>query len=140
MNRTLMGEPTEKVDIQELVKAMKVKLVRSVNAFNVKEVESTLKECLAWEDGPAVMITKGECIFVSRKPKPAYAVDLEKCIACETCFKTGCPAIFKSEEVNPQNKRKKAQIDPVLCNGCGVCSQVCPASAIFQTRKLEAKE
>jgi indolepyruvate ferredoxin oxidoreductase alpha subunit len=86
------------------------------------------------------MITKGECIFVSRKPKPAYSVDLNKCIACETCLKVGCPAVVKSEEINPKNKRKKARIDPVLCNGCGVCSQVCPTGAIFQTQKLEAKE
>jgi len=140
MDKTLMGEKTERVDIHQLVEAMKVKFVKSVNAFDVKEVENTLKECLAWDDGPAVMITKGECIFVSRKPKPAYSVDLNKCIACETCLKVGCPAVVKSEEINPKNKRKKARIDPVLCNGCGVCSQVCPTGAIFQTQKLEAKE
>ncbi|MCR4428430.1 MAG: indolepyruvate ferredoxin oxidoreductase subunit alpha [Caldiserica bacterium] len=140
MNKTLMGVSTERVDIQQLVEAMKVKFVKSVNAFDVKEVENTLKECLAWDDGPAVMITKGECIFVSRKPKPAYSVDLNKCVACETCLKVGCSAVVKSEEVNPKNKRKKARIDPVLCNGCGVCSQVCPTGAIFQTQELEAKE
>ncbi|MGB9552864.1 MAG: thiamine pyrophosphate-dependent enzyme, partial [bacterium] len=104
MDHTLMGEPTEKVDIHRLVEAMNVKLVRSVNAFDVKEVESTLKECLAWDEGPAVMITKGECIFVSRKPKPAYAVDPEKCIACDACLKVGCPAVVKSEEIYSKNK------------------------------------
>ena len=69
-----------------------------------------------------------------------HAVDPEKCIACDACLKVGCPAVVKSEEIYSKNKRKKTKIDPVLCNGCGVCSQVCPTGAIFQTEKLEAKE
>jgi indolepyruvate ferredoxin oxidoreductase alpha subunit len=140
MDQTLMGKPTQRVDIHRLAEAMGAKMVRTVNAFDVKEVEVTLKECLKWDDGPAVMITKGECIFISRNPQPAYTVDLNKCIACETCIKVGCPAVIKAEEIYPKNKRKKAKIDPVLCNGCGVCAQVCATGAIYQTEKLEAKE
>jgi indolepyruvate ferredoxin oxidoreductase alpha subunit len=140
ITHNLMGKPVERVDIGGLCKAMGVKLVREVNAFEIKEVEASLQECLAWEDGPAVLITKGECIFVSRNPQPAYAVDPAKCTACDTCTRVGCPAVIKVEERNLKNNRRKSGIDPVLCNGCGVCSQVCPFGAISQTDRKEAAE
>ena len=140
MEKTLMGATVERIDIETLVKAMNVKLVRSVDAFRVKEVEAALKECLTWEDGPAVLITKGACILVSRDPKPAYAVDLEKCVACDTCTKVGCPAVIKVDQINPRNKKRKTAIDPVLCTGCSICAQVCPAYAIYQTSEKEAAE
>jgi len=31
---------------------------------------------------------------------------------------------------NEKNGKFKAKIDPTLCNGCSVCSQVCPMGAI----------
>ena len=140
MDKTLMGEHTAKIDIENLCKAMGVKMVRKVDSFNVKEVEKNLKDCLQWNDGPAVLIPSGKCIFVDRNPKPAYAVDLKKCIACGGCTKLGCPAIIQTDEINPTNKKQKMGINPVLCNGCSVCSQVCPIGAIYQTKRKEASE
>jgi indolepyruvate ferredoxin oxidoreductase alpha subunit len=57
-------------------------------------------------------------------------VDTDTCVACGACFRVGCPAILKSEEVNPKNQKHKARIDPLLCTGCTVCMQVCPVDAI----------
>ena len=118
-----------KVDMEQVVRALGVKKVKVVDAFNVKEVEVGLKECLDF-DGPAVLITRGECIFVSRDPKPSYSVDLGKCIACHVCFRVGCPAIGLSTEKSPKNNKFKSHIDPTLCIGCDVCRQVCPTGAI----------
>ena len=118
-----------KVDMEKVVRAIGVEKVKVVDAFNVKEVEAGLKECLDF-DGPSVLITRGECIFVSRNPQPPYHVDLEKCIACHVCFRVGCPAIGLSTEKNPKNKKFKSHIDPTLCIGCDICRQVCPTGAI----------
>ncbi len=121
--------PAQRIEIEPLVRAMGVKKVLVVNAFNVKEVEAGLKECLDYE-GPSVLITRGECVFVSRDPQPAYHVDLETCIACQLCFKVGCPAIGLSTEKNPKNGKFKSHIEPTLCTGCDICAQVCPTGAM----------
>jgi indolepyruvate ferredoxin oxidoreductase alpha subunit len=126
---TLMGEPTRRVDIENLVRALGVEKVMSVDAFDVKAMEKALKECTAY-DGTAVLIAKGPCVFVSRNPQPAYTVDVDTCVACGTCARTGCPGNIKVEAVNPKTKKKKAGIDPVLCVGCDICRQVCPTGAI----------
>ena len=121
--------PAKKVDLEAVVRAIGVEKVKVVDAFKIEEVEAGLKECLDF-DGPSVLITRGECIFVSRSPQPPYHVDLEKCIACHMCFRVGCPAIGQSMEKNPKNDKFKSHIDPTLCIGCDVCRQVCPTGAI----------
>lgn len=121
--------PAKKIEIEPLVRALGVEKVKTVNAFNVKEVKRGFEECLEF-DGPSVLITKGECIFVSRKPKPAFTVNHDKCIACHTCFRVGCPAVVLSDVKYEKNGKFKSSIDPTLCNGCSVCSQVCPTGAI----------
>jgi indolepyruvate ferredoxin oxidoreductase alpha subunit len=126
----------QKVDMEKVVRAIGVEKVKVVDAFKVKEVEAGLKECLEFE-GPSVLITRGECIFVSRNPQPPYYVDREKCIACHVCFRVGCPAIGLSTEKNPKNKKFKSHIDPTLCIGCDICRQVCPTGAI--TKPVESK-
>lgn len=128
-NYTLMGKPTREVDIETLVRALGVEKVLCVDAFDVKAMGQALKECTAY-NGTAVLIAKGPCIFVSRNPQPAYTVDADKCVACGTCAKAGCPATIKIDAVNPKTNMKKAGIDPVLCIGCDICRQVCPTGAI----------
>jgi indolepyruvate ferredoxin oxidoreductase alpha subunit len=50
------------------------------------------------------------------------AVDSDKCKECGACLKINCPALTKRGE--------KAFIVDYLCNGCGVCGQICPFDAI----------
>jgi len=134
IEKTLMGEPTRRVDIYELVKAMGVEKVVKVSAFDVGAMEKALKECTSFK-GTSVLIAEGECVFISRTPQPAYEIDLDLCTACGLCAKLSCPAIIKVEDVNKKTKRRKSGINPVLCNGCDVCRQVCPVDAIRKPNK-----
>lgn len=127
--KVLRTNKARKIEIEPVVKALGVNMVKTVDAFNVKEVEQGLKECLSY-DGPSVIITKGACVQIEKKPQKPFSIDADKCVACHICLKVGCPAIMLSEEENPRIHKKKCRIDPTLCAGCGVCSQVCPSKAI----------
>ncbi len=131
--------PAKRVDLEAVVRAIGIEKVEVVDAFKIKEVEERLKDCLDF-DGPSVLITRGECIFVSKNPQGPYHVDLEKCIACHMCFRVGCPAIGQSTEKNPKNNKYKSHIDSTLCIGCDVCRQVCPTGAITPPGKSKGKE
>ena len=47
----------------------------------------------------------------------------EKCKKCGLCLRPGCPALTKNEDGT-------ISIDDTMCNGCGLCKQLCPADAI----------
>jgi indolepyruvate ferredoxin oxidoreductase alpha subunit len=132
--QVLPERQARKIELEPLIAAMGVEKVKTVDAFNVKEVEAGLKECIAHE-GPSVLITRGPCIFISNNPQPPYHVDLDTCIACHRCLRVGCPAVMLSETKNPKNNKLKSRIDPTLCNGCSVCAQVCPTGAIQREAK-----
>ncbi len=128
---TLQGAEGYEIDIAPVVEALGVSFIEEVDAWDVDGVNEALKAAMAHEDGPAVIIVRGACVFTPHfHLQPRMRVDTDTCVACGACFRVGCPAILKSEEVNPKNKKHKARIDPLLCTGCTVCMQVCPVDAI----------
>ena len=128
---TLQGEAGHEIDIAEVVRAMGVTFVAEVNAWDVAQVGEALKAARKEQNGPAVLVVRGACVFTPHfEPQPPMKVDPEKCIACGTCFRVGCPAILKSERVAEKTGKQQAKIDPLLCAGCSVCQQVCPVEAI----------
>ena len=130
---TLQGETTQAINIESVVRAMGVQDLWVVDALDVKAVEKAIREATAIEDRPTVIIVNGDCVFTSQfRRLPPVAVDPEACNGCGFCFRVGCPAILKSEEVDAKTKRPKAVIDPLLCTGCTVCLQVCPREAMYQ--------
>jgi indolepyruvate ferredoxin oxidoreductase alpha subunit len=131
IEKSLSGKGV-KVDIEGLVRGCGVQFVRKANAFDVKAVDKSFEEALAYE-GPSVVIVEGPCFFTGDFAKDPYEVDSERCTACNVCFRLGCPAIARSDEVYEKNGNRKAIIDPVLCTGCDMCAQVCPFSAIYTT-------
>lgn len=140
--KTLQQQEAPKIEIEPLVRALGIQKVLTVEAYDVDAIEKTLKQWLK-EDEPAVLITLEECALLpsARARWLPLEVIQEKCNGCTVCFRIGCPAILKSEELDPKYHRPLAKIDPLLCTGCEICAQVCPRDAIlFREQMLENPE
>jgi indolepyruvate ferredoxin oxidoreductase alpha subunit len=61
-----------------------------------------------------------------RISKKHYTVDRATCVGCKACLKAGCIAL----SFTPEGKTGYAAIDPLLCNGCGVCAQLCTTNSM----------
>lgn len=120
--KNLYGDPAGRVDLEALARAMGINRVRVVDPYNIAECEQAVKEELAVEE-PSLIISRRPCVLLKEvKAKPALVVDQDKCKSCKMCMKIGCPAIAM--------KGGKAKIDPTLCVGCGVCTQMCKFGAL----------
>ena len=129
--KTLMGEDTDQVSIEAICKSIGVKRVRTINPYNIDETVAAIKEEIE-ADELSVIISKYPCMIGGKiKTVRKFTVDSEKCKACGQCFKLGCTAIERGEEVNG---RFKSRINPDLCVGCGMCSQLCKFGAIVEEK------
>jgi indolepyruvate ferredoxin oxidoreductase alpha subunit len=116
---------------------MGVTFVEEVDAWDVDGVNSMLRRGMAHEDGPAVVVVRGACVFTPHfHLQPRMHVDPEACVACGACFRVGCPAIVKSDQLDEKTGRAKAWIDPLLCTGCEICAQVCARKAILYREEM----
>jgi indolepyruvate ferredoxin oxidoreductase alpha subunit len=129
--RTLQGQETTRIELEPLVRALGIRHVKTLPAYAVDEIEATLKAYLKLDE-PSVLITEEPCALLpdARKRWVPLEVLADKCNGCTICFRIGCPAILKSEELDERYGRPKALIDESLCTGCEVCAQVCPRDAI----------
>jgi indolepyruvate ferredoxin oxidoreductase alpha subunit len=87
-------------------------------------------------NGVKVLILKRECALVSGKRQKKLfqvEVDKERCLGEACGCNRLCTRIFKCPGLMWDQARGRAQIDEAICNGCGVCAEICPVSAIRKT-------
>jgi indolepyruvate ferredoxin oxidoreductase alpha subunit len=119
--RTLKGEITPVLDLVALVKAIGIQHVRVVDPFDLKASEQVLKEETEREE-PSVIIFQRPCALLSKNKGELNRIEEDICKKCGLCLNLGCPAIEKKEA--------RIEINPALCNGCGLCQTVCRFNAI----------
>lgn len=127
--KTLQGDPTYAINIQALCRAIGVKNVYEINAFDLPLLEKTIKEETA-KDEVSVIITKTPCVLLDKRKKPLYTAHEDKCKKCGMCMKPGCPAMTK----NPDGT---IHIDDTMCTGCGLCKDLCKFDAIELVKEGE---
>ena len=119
--RNLRGEIAPRVDLVKLCEAIGIRRVRVVDPFELKELETILKEEMAAEELSVVIARRPCALLKTVKPEAPVAVN-DTCVKCFACMRLGCPAIIKTPS--------GPVIDTSLCTGCGLCQKVCPVGAI----------
>lgn len=118
--KTAMGDDAKQVSIQEIAKSLGIEKILTVDPYDLKAATEAVRDVMTF-NGPSVIISQRACPLLIERGKPREITD--KCTSCGVCTKEfGCPAITQNGH--------KAEIDPSLCNGCGVCEEVCPFDAI----------
>ncbi len=118
--KTMMGDIVAKIDPVKILEGMGVNKIRVVNPLDLKAAVEAVKDC-AETDGVTAVIFRSPCIAGVRPGKPARIA--ENCIQCKKCIREiGCPGLVIRDG--------RVSVDDSLCNGCGLCAQVCPTGAI----------
>ena len=120
---TLMGPKSEPISIENVLRALGVKVITRANPLHLDDAIAAAKEAIDY-DGPSAIIYESPCIKLI-KPAQPVEVDLEACTSCGRCvLKLGCPALSWDAE------HRHPVVDVSLCNGCGLCTYVCNDSAL----------
>jgi len=118
--KNLIGEQTKSVKLESIARSLGIEKVEVVDPYDLARTREVIRE-MAEYHGPSVIIAERACPL--RQEKGPIREVLNECNKCGLCVEAfGCPAISLAPD--------RADIDPTLCYGCGVCEQVCPFDAI----------
>ena len=134
------GLSKTKIQIEDVLKGIGFKNIVINNCFEAKNSISAFRKAIE-EQGPSIIISRGPCALWNDRNKrkrgekiQPYHVDQNICHKCHTCMHDFyCPAIsmesIETEYTDENGKTWKghsSHISPELCDGCGVCSIICP--------------
>ena len=125
--RTLMGEDTVAASVQEIGKACGIKRVKTINPYDQETTQQVVSEEIQTKEA-SLIVSSAPCPLRQKKRVgPVRRIQESLCKNCRRCLKLGCPAIDGAGE--------KPQIMDFLCNGCGLCEQVCTFGAIQEVKE-----
>ncbi|HHV95495.1 MAG TPA: indolepyruvate ferredoxin oxidoreductase subunit alpha [Clostridiaceae bacterium] len=118
---TIKNEPTKQVDLEKLAYAIGIERVKIVDTYNLKELESVIREEIAAEE-PSLIIAQRPCALLKNvKFKGPLRINREKCKLCKICMRIACPAIVDNGSY--------IEVNEALCVGCDLCTKVCNFNA-----------
>jgi indolepyruvate ferredoxin oxidoreductase alpha subunit len=129
---TATGDKASTVPIEQVLQGIGFQSISVVDPFDIKESIDTVYNALTSSECQAIIFRR-ECALITNRqrvrqePTPLYTVDTDKCFGekCKICsVEFNCPACVWDNEYN------KARVEITLCNGCGVCVDICPHNAI----------
>ncbi|MEX2495056.1 MAG: indolepyruvate ferredoxin oxidoreductase subunit alpha [Woeseia sp.] len=133
--------------IQNAVKGVGVKWLKTVHTYDVEDMRATLREALATkEKGPKVIVAEGECMLNrQRREQPIrnrmaadgkrvmrtrFGVDADTCTGDHSCIRlSGCPSLTIRDNPDPLREDPVAYVDNT-CVGCGNCGEVAHAAVL----------
>ncbi len=120
--QTMMNQSSPPIEPTALLRACNVPYIVTVDPLDLEKTIAAFQAAAA-QPGVKAIICQSPCIALE-KPT-AHCVVGTDCSGCQHCIQEiGCPAIHWQATVS------QAAIDPALCTGCGLCSQICPLDCI----------
>ena len=138
---TLMGPHRKPISIEAVLKALGVECIVHADPLDLGGSIDEAKRAIDFE-GPSAILFESPCVQLV-KPKAPANVNTDTCTGCKKCItEIGCPGLgFDQTRKGAKSKdRGQAFVDASLCNGCGLCVQVCPFKAIELPGNAEEKE
>jgi indolepyruvate ferredoxin oxidoreductase alpha subunit len=130
--RTATGKEAPVLDLEAICEALGAK-AEVVDPFDLRGTTEKILEFLQDKQGVKVLILRRECALVrSKKQKKLYRVEVlrERCLGDACGCNRLCTRVFRCPGLFWDPGTGKAGIDEAICTGCGVCAEICPASAI----------
>ena len=137
---TLMGPKRKPISIERVLEALGMECIVHANPLDLQQSIDAAKKAIDFE-GPSAILFESPCVQLF-KPEVPVVLDAQRCTGCKKCItEIGCPGIgFDADARGPKSgQRGQAFIDPSQCNGCGLCTQVCPFDCI-QVAKREGAD
>lgn len=118
-------QPAPSIDLEALCRVIGVDSVRVIRPSRTWEAEKIIAEEMA-RDGVSVVIARQPCALIPTgkgRPEDVVVLIRDDCTKCGACIRIMCPALTRGPDGYPV-------IDPVTCNGCGLCMEVCRFDAL----------
>ncbi|MCF8032219.1 MAG: 4Fe-4S binding protein [Desulfarculaceae bacterium] len=136
--QTAMGQPGTPVDVEQVCRGLGLPHA-VVDPYDLAATQEALYDALQQGGGVRVLIFRRLCALVQGKQgghPHSISVDPEICRGEDCGCNRYCTRVFRCPGLVFDEDSGRARVDEVVCVGCGVCAQVCPAGAI----KLSPKE
>jgi len=127
--KNLRGKPAPELDLAALCRAIGVQRVEVVESYDVARLEEVLRAEIE-ADEISVVLARQPCVLLRGPVAEHIEFDADACVACGLCLQIGCPALVAAPADEAQGDHRRPQVQPALCNGCGVCAQICPRDAL----------
>ena len=128
------GNMVQALDIPTICRAMGAE-VHQCDPFDVQNTQETLLKLLDSKEGLKVLILKQICaLSPEKKGNKKFNMHIEEAICRgENCgCNRLCTRVFKCPGLKWDKDASASRIDEVICAGCGVCADLCPAGAIHR--------
>ena len=114
------------IDLEQVIRGLGVDHVQVITPKNIAKARESVRNALDYK-GFSVIISREACplhaMRVKKEKKITFAVNADKCTKCGKCYgEFACPAFYLSQDA--------VHINPNLCIGCAVCTQLCQNQAI----------
>jgi indolepyruvate ferredoxin oxidoreductase alpha subunit len=130
----VLGDEVPALDMEKICRAMGAKVEVS-DPFDLEKTRQKLSRLMEYADGAKVLILRRACaLSPERRGKKDYevAVDESRCRGEDCGCNRICTRIFGCPGLIWDGDKKVSRIDEIICVGCGVCADICPAGAIVR--------